>query len=118
MRITESQLRKIIRQEVRRLTEYGPGTPWNPTNPPENLIPLEELIEMMEAVPATDIDGGVDQALMNLNDYSGYVVDGAGEPLVIVSFDCAPDGECVVYFDGHDTAYTTLDLEQMAGENY
>ena len=25
MRITESQLRKIVRQEVRRLTEYGPG---------------------------------------------------------------------------------------------
>ncbi len=75
MRITESQLRQIIRQEVRRLSEVAPGV----RAPRQPDMPASELYAMMEALEGTDLDGGIAQALMNLNDYSGSTVGGLEE---------------------------------------
>lgn len=115
IRITESQLRKIIRQEVRRLSEVAPGV----RAPAQPGMDASELYEMMEALEGTDLDGGIDQALMNLNDYSGTQVGGLEEITdgsivnTIAGFDYNPSTGVTVTLDTEHGA-TTLNLDDLA----
>ena len=93
MRITESQLRKIVRQEVRRLSEVAPGV-MAPREPDMSALQLRNKL--------LDVDLGVTKPLA-IEDHVGEAVGGLeeltdGSPLaVIVGFEHDPlRGTCAV----------------------
>ena len=98
MRITESQLRKIVRQEVRRLSEVAPGV-MAPRQPDMSAIQLQAAL--------LDVDLGEVKPLA-IEDHIGKAVGGLEELTdgshlaVIVGFEHDPRrGTCAVLETDH-----------------